>query len=234
MAEAELRKLKRTELLEMLIEQSKEVEKLQGRISELEQQLSDKEIRLEKAGTIAEAAFQMNGVLEAAQAAAQQYLDNIRQLNERQETICAQKTEETEAYVAKLLKDTQVSCDEKERNTADKCAAMEMTVQERCDLMKEETRARCDEMSERVKEECARLEEGTRLKCVKLEQETEAKSIARIKEAEDRYNELTQKAEQDVEARWEILSRRLEDFYRAHEGLRELLTSNGGIQREAQ
>lgn len=94
MADKSLRKLKRAELLELLIEQGKENERLHGQIEELEKKLADKEIRLERAGTIAEAAFQLNGVLEAAEAAAEQYLDNLKRLNVRQEQFCAQKERE--------------------------------------------------------------------------------------------------------------------------------------------
>ncbi|MDO5344583.1 MAG: DNA repair protein [Lachnospiraceae bacterium] len=94
MADKTLRKLKRAELLELLIEQGKENERLREQVEELKKKLEDKEILLERAGTIAEASFQLNGVLEAAEAAAQQYLDNLRLLNERQEQICAQKERE--------------------------------------------------------------------------------------------------------------------------------------------
>lgn len=94
MADKTLRKLKRAELLELLIEQGKENERLRGELEELKKRLEDKEILLDRAGTIAEAAFQMNGVLEAAEAAAQQYLDNLKRLNERQEQLCAQRERE--------------------------------------------------------------------------------------------------------------------------------------------
>lgn len=96
MADKTLRKLKRAELLELLIEQGKENERLQKRIEELERKLEEKEILIDRAGTIAEASFQLNGVLEATEAAARQYLDNLKRLNERQEQICAQKDREAE------------------------------------------------------------------------------------------------------------------------------------------
>ena len=166
MTDAELRKLKRTDLLEMLVEQGKENEALKAKVAELEAKLSDREIRIEEAGTLAQAAFEMNGVLEAAQAAANQYLDNIKMLNERQESICARK----------------------ETETKDKCAAMEQATKERCELMKEETKNQCEQMK--------------------------------------------QKAEADVEAKWDDLSARLEQFYNAHEGLRDLITASGAIQRD--
>ena len=82
MTDKELRKLKRTDLLEFLIEQSKEVESLKKRIEELEAELADRRLLIYKSGSIAEAALKLNGVFEAAEAAAQEYLENIRRISE--------------------------------------------------------------------------------------------------------------------------------------------------------
>ena len=95
MTEKELRKLNRAELLEMLIAQSKEVEELRAQVSELKKKLDDREICLDQAGSIAEASVLLNGVFEAAQAAAQQYLENIQMLSGRQEQICAEMERKT-------------------------------------------------------------------------------------------------------------------------------------------
>ena len=72
MTDKELRRLKREEWREMLISQSKEVEELRAEVSELKKKLDDRQICLDKAGSIAEASVLLNGVFEAAQAAAQQ------------------------------------------------------------------------------------------------------------------------------------------------------------------
>ena len=61
------------------LEQSKEVERLQQELAEARQQLEERRIMTEEAGSIAEAALRINRVFEAAQAAADQYLENIRQ-----------------------------------------------------------------------------------------------------------------------------------------------------------
>ena len=82
MTDKELRKLKRMDLLELLIEQSKEVESLKKRIEELEAELADRRLLIYKSGSIAEAALKLNGVFEAAEAAAQEYLENIRRISE--------------------------------------------------------------------------------------------------------------------------------------------------------
>ena len=80
MNENELRKLKRVDLLELLISQSRENEELRHRLAEAEQKLADRQIKTDEAGSIAEAALRLNGVFEAAQAAADQYLENIKRL----------------------------------------------------------------------------------------------------------------------------------------------------------
>jgi len=78
MTDRELRKLGRRDLLEILIAQRKEIESLQQRLDEAEGKLKDRQIRIDRAGSLAEAVMELNGVLEAAQAAADQYLENIR------------------------------------------------------------------------------------------------------------------------------------------------------------
>ena len=78
MTEKELRRLNRTDLLEMLLEQSKEVQRLQQELEETKQKLEDRRLMEQEAGSIAEAALRINKVFEAAQQAADQYLENIR------------------------------------------------------------------------------------------------------------------------------------------------------------
>lgn len=78
MTERELHKLKRGELLEMMLAQSREIDSLRARIKQLEDQLADREIRIQESGSIAEAALKLSGIFEAAQAAADQYLENVK------------------------------------------------------------------------------------------------------------------------------------------------------------
>lgn len=80
MTDKELRKLSRAELLEMLIAQVEENESLRKRLEEAETALEDRRLIMEQAGTMAEAALRLNGVFEAADKAAQQYVENIRRM----------------------------------------------------------------------------------------------------------------------------------------------------------
>lgn len=88
MTDKELQKLNRSELLELLIANTKENEELKAKLSQTETKLREQKIEINKAGSIAEAALSLSGIFNAAQNAAQQYLDNIQLLNDRQEDIC--------------------------------------------------------------------------------------------------------------------------------------------------
>ena len=85
MTDKELKRIGRAELLELLLGESEENERLQARVEELEQELRNREIIIANAGTIANAAFQLNGVFDAAGNAAVQYLENIKRLNRQLE-----------------------------------------------------------------------------------------------------------------------------------------------------
>ena len=79
MTDSELKNLSRAELLELLISVTKENDALRAEVAELETKLEDRTIKIDRAGSIAEAALRLNGVFEAAEAAAGQYLASIRQ-----------------------------------------------------------------------------------------------------------------------------------------------------------
>jgi hypothetical protein len=80
MTEKELRRLSRAQLLEMLLNETERNEALQKELDEANAQLADRKITAARAGNIAQAALQLNGVFEACQRAADQYIENIRGL----------------------------------------------------------------------------------------------------------------------------------------------------------
>ena len=92
MSDKELRKLRRMDLLELLIEERKENERLKRESEQLKQelqkakkQLQSKRIAIKEAGSIAEASLRLSGVFEAAQDAANVYLANVKKLAAAQE-----------------------------------------------------------------------------------------------------------------------------------------------------
>lgn len=108
MTEKQLRKLTRAELLELLIEQTKKNAELEKEIADCKAELEGREIKIENAGSIAEAALQLNGIFEAAQKSADQYIENIKKLEdevalkcekmeEATKKICVEKIQQAEA-----------------------------------------------------------------------------------------------------------------------------------------
>ncbi len=73
MTEKELKKLSRSELLEMLIEQVNINRELTGKIAELEEKLSNYDYTMQNSGSIAEAALKLSGIFEAADKAVEEY-----------------------------------------------------------------------------------------------------------------------------------------------------------------
>ncbi|MBR5021529.1 MAG: hypothetical protein IKY17_07865 [Oscillospiraceae bacterium] len=94
MTEKELKKLSRAELLELLLIQTRETELLRRKLDAAEQEMKNREIRIREAGTLANAAMEINGVLYSAQKAAQQYLDNIARMEQETRFRCQQMLEE--------------------------------------------------------------------------------------------------------------------------------------------
>ena len=107
MTDKELRRLSRSELLEMLIAQTEENDRLKIRLEQAEAQLRDRRIEIDKAGSLAEAALSLNGVFQAAEAAAQQYLENIQRISSQQDTICRSMKEKTEKETARMRQEAQ-------------------------------------------------------------------------------------------------------------------------------
>lgn len=75
MTEKELKKLNRYQLLDILVMQMERADKLQKKVEELEAQLEERDLNFYKLGSVAEIAAKISGVLEAAQQAADLYLD---------------------------------------------------------------------------------------------------------------------------------------------------------------
>lgn len=135
MTDQEVKKLKRVELLEMLIEQSEENERLKAQIAQLEGQLAERRIAMEQAGSIAEASMSLSGVFRTAQDAADRYLESVRQQNAEAEAKSAAMLRDTEARCnairaeirakcEKLIADSRAACKEEERRTKERCDAM--------------------------------------------------------------------------------------------------------------
>ena len=78
MTEKELLKLNKSEMLEIMLAQSREIDSLREQLAEAKAELEDRRITIEKDGTLAEAYLQLTRIFEEAQKAADLYLDNVK------------------------------------------------------------------------------------------------------------------------------------------------------------
>ncbi|MCD8238727.1 MAG: DNA repair protein [Clostridiales bacterium] len=83
--EKELRKMNRTELIEIIYALQQNEKGLRKENQELKEKLEEKTIRLSEAGSIAEAALSLNRIFEDAQAAAEQYIHSVKEMYENKE-----------------------------------------------------------------------------------------------------------------------------------------------------
>lgn len=138
MTEKDMKKLSRADLLQMLIDQSTEMKELQEKLEAAEkareaaeearrtaeEALKNREITLNNAGSIAEAALQLNGVFAAAQASCQQYIDNVRRISMQQEEASEKLAQESRAEAERRIAEAENACEKMKRETQAQCDVM--------------------------------------------------------------------------------------------------------------
>ena len=83
MTDKELKKLNRAQLLELLIDQSREIDRLQTALEEANKKLEMRELRMEQCGSIADASLAITEIFERAQEAADLYLAEAKRCMNR-------------------------------------------------------------------------------------------------------------------------------------------------------
>ena len=88
MTDKELKKLKRSELLDILIYQTEQNRKLREELDSANSKLARRDIAIKKSGTMAEASVLISEVFESVDRAARFYLENIERRNRETEKAC--------------------------------------------------------------------------------------------------------------------------------------------------
>ncbi|EGJ27628.1 hypothetical protein STRPO_1619 [Streptococcus porcinus str. Jelinkova 176] len=73
-------------MLELLLEQQLLIEKQEKELKEIKDKLNNQKIKIETSGTLAEASLRLSGIFEAAQEAADIYLENIKRQSDAMRT----------------------------------------------------------------------------------------------------------------------------------------------------
>ena len=112
MTEKELRKLNRYQLLELLVAQTERANVLEEKLEKAQSKLDSHDIQMSVVGSIAEASLQLSGVFQAAQKAADLYLDAARERADRMEEEAERKAralvEEAERRARDILRSAQM------------------------------------------------------------------------------------------------------------------------------
>ena len=104
MTDKEIRRLGKTDLLKIIRDQEQELQSAKAQMDQLRAQLNDRSTQLKDCGSIAEASLKLNGVFAAAQAAANQYLAEVKTQRDgaaaEAERIVAEARRQAEAQLA--------------------------------------------------------------------------------------------------------------------------------------
>lgn len=122
MTDKEIRHLGKTELLNIIRDQEAELEQLRTQITQFQTQISSKTIRMEKCGSIAEAAMQINQVFQAAQAAADQYIASVHAKGADAEAAASQMEMRAREMADAKIRDAEENCQQMERESRKKSA----------------------------------------------------------------------------------------------------------------
>ncbi|MBQ8911348.1 MAG: DNA repair protein [Clostridia bacterium] len=93
MADKELRKLSRSELVDIIYQLKKNEQKLLEENAELKRRLEDREIKVAKVGSLAEAALALSDIFHAAEESVALYVEEI---NRRHAALTEEKDDSTE------------------------------------------------------------------------------------------------------------------------------------------
>lgn len=105
MAEKELRRMSREELVEIIYAMQQSQQQLEKENEALQAQLQERTLKWEQAGSLAEAALSLNNVFADAQAAADQYLESVKAGQADAEARAEQIIQQAQAQADQLLAD---------------------------------------------------------------------------------------------------------------------------------
>lgn len=92
--------LSKNEMMMVMHDQEQEIERLKAKVAELQATINNYEIKVEEAGTLAEASAQINNLFEVAQATVETYIENMRKREEKSEALLADVQKQAESIIS--------------------------------------------------------------------------------------------------------------------------------------
>ena len=121
MPDRELRHMRRTELVEIILALKQSEDQLRAENAALSAQLQERQIHIENAGSIAQAALELNKVFEAAQAAADEYVASVRAANKNTNAAASALRAQAEAEAQQILAQAQTEAANLKARTRKEC-----------------------------------------------------------------------------------------------------------------
>lgn len=170
-------------------------------------------------GSIAAESLKVSGIFDAAQKAADEYLESIKKRSADQEARLAKIDEE----LAQKSKETAIRCEKLLTDTHMECERLSSETKAACDELFNRTRLQCDDMLTHTEKLCMQREDSSKQKCREMEQSIETKCMNLAQQTKNKCNELEAETEAVVEEKWVAFRDRLEKFISAREDLKEVL-----------
>ena len=92
--------LSKNEMMMVMHDQEQEIERLKAKVAELQTTINNYEIKVEEAGTLAEASAQINNLFEAAQSTVETYIENMRKREEKSEALLSDVQKQAESIIS--------------------------------------------------------------------------------------------------------------------------------------
>lgn len=134
--EKDIKKLGRAELLELLIEQTEENERLHAELTAAEEKLAQRHIIMDSCGSIAEASLKLSGIFDSAQTAAEEYLESIKYYSQSRKEIFDRTEAEAKEKAEKIIADAMAEAEQIAEETRRKCRLAEQETEKKCEEMK--------------------------------------------------------------------------------------------------
>ena len=226
MAEKELRRMSRPELIEIIYALKSNEESLQKKNAHLEEQLNDRTIQTPEAGSIAEAALQLNDIFSTAQIAADDYLTSIKAANVSMEEEQKAAAKEAERVVA----GAQAQAEQIVAEANAEAARIMTMAKEKADNTLSEAEAASQHMTDTAqkKAEVLKAQSGDKAQtCVELAQKQSQDMITAAEQKRDQLEEAcrekSEETQKELEARWDAFEKRVGDVLSQHRELSMLL-----------
>ena len=149
MADRELRRMHRAELIEIIYALKQSEDQLKAQNAALTAQLQDRQLRVESAGSIAQAALELNNVFAAAQAAADDYLHSVQASLADTNATAANTLSQARSEAKRILEQAQADADNLKAQAQQECDAMTADAAQK----RTQTEADCKAMVEQAEQE---------------------------------------------------------------------------------